>query len=94
LVQCVNPFPEAVTIPSRSTLGRFYSVQEKDIGPSLGEATEGPQQSPSLRRGTVPAHVKELYQTACDGCASNQERQVMARLLCEYKDVFSSGDHD
>jgi len=55
---------------------------------------EGPHQSPFLRRGTVPPHVQELYQTACDGCASNQERQVMARLPCEYKNVFSSGDHD
>jgi len=54
LVQCVNPFSEAVTIPSGSTLGRFHSIQEKDIGPSLGEATEGPQQSPSSRRG--PSH--------------------------------------
>jgi len=94
LVQCVNPFSEEVTILSGSTLGRFHSIQEKDIGPSLGEATEGPQQSPSSRRGTVPSHVQDLYQTACNGCASNRERQVMARLLCEYKDVFSSGDHD
>jgi len=94
LVQCVNPFWEAITIPSGSTLGWFYSIQEKDIEPSLGKAAEGPQQSPSSRRGTVPAHVQDLYQTACNGCASDQERQVMARLLCEYKDIFSSGDHD
>jgi len=94
LVQCVNPFSEAVTIPSGATLGRFHSIQEKDIGPSLGRATEGPQQSPSSRRGTVPSHVQDLYQMACNGCASDQERQVMARSLCEYKEVFSSGDHD
>jgi len=94
LVQCVNPFSEAVTVPSGSTLGRFHSIQEEDIGPSLGGATEGPQQSPSPRRGTVPLHVQDLYKTACNGCASDQERQVMAWLLCEYKDVFNSGDHD
>jgi len=91
LVQCVNPFSEAVTIPSESTLGRFHAIQEKYIGSSLGDATEGPHQSPSLGRWTVPPHVQELYQTACNSCASDQERQVMARLLCEYKDVFSSG---
>jgi len=94
LVQCVNPFSEAVTISSGSTLGRFYAIQEKDIGPPLGDVAEGPHQSPSWRRGTVPPHVQEQYQTTCNGRASNQERQVMARLLCEYKDVFSSGDHD
>jgi len=51
LVQCVNPFSEAVKLPSGSVLGRFHSVQEKDIGPSLGDATEGPQQRPSSGRG-------------------------------------------
>jgi len=94
LVQCVNPFSEAVKLPSGSVLGRFHSVQEKDIGPSLGDATEGPQQRPSPGRGTVPPHVQELYKSACDGCASNGERQAMAKLLREYDDVFSSGDHD
>jgi len=49
---------------------------------------------PVLEAGDLPSHVQDLYQTACNGCASDQERQVMARLLCEYKDVFSSGDHD
>jgi len=44
LVQCVNPFSEAVKLPSGSVLGRFYSVQEEDIGPSLGDAMEGPRQ--------------------------------------------------
>jgi len=89
LVQCVNPrrrlpyrqgpLSAGSTPYRRRTSGR--------------EATEGPQQSPSSRRGTVPAHVQDLYQTACNGCASDEERQIMARLLCEYKDVFSSGDH-
>jgi len=56
LVQCVNPFSEAVKLPSGSVLGRFHSVQ-KNTGPSLGDATEGPQQRPSQERGTVPPHV-------------------------------------
>jgi len=34
LVQCVNPFPEAVNLPSGSILGHFHSVQEGNIGPS------------------------------------------------------------
>jgi len=29
-VQCINPFPKAVNLPSGSTLGRFHSVQEED----------------------------------------------------------------
>jgi len=64
-VQCVNPFSEAVKLPSGSVLGRFHSVQEEDVGPSLRDATEGPQQRLSQGRGTVPAHVQELYEMAC-----------------------------
>jgi len=98
LVQCVNPFTESVRVhgvlPAGSMLGRFHSVQEQDVGPSLGDTTEGPRQRPSGGRGTVPPHVKELYDAACDGCVSNGERQAMARLLREYSNVFSSGDHD
>jgi len=93
-VKCVNPFSESVKLPAGSVLGRFHSIQGEDIGPSLGDATEGPRQGPSKGRGTVPPHVQELYETACDGCASNGERQALAILLGEYNDVFSSGDHD
>jgi len=56
LVQCVNPFSELVTILSGSMLSRFHFIQEADIGSSLGDATEGPHQSPSSRRGAVPPH--------------------------------------
>jgi len=94
LVQCVNPFSEAVKLLSGFVLGRFHSVQEKDIRPSLGDATESSQQRLSKGRGTVPTHVQKLYKTACDGCASNRERQAMAKLLREYNNVFSNGDHD
>jgi len=94
LVQCVNPFSESVALPSGSLLGRFHTIQEGDVGASLGEATEGPQERPSVRRKTVPRLIQELYQSACEGCAGNKERQAMAQLLREYGDVFSSGDHD
>jgi len=94
LVQCVNPFTESVKLPAGSMLGCFHSVQEEDVGLSLGDTAEGPQRRPSKGRGTVPPHVKELYETACDGCASNEKRQAMAKLLHKYNDVFSSGDHD
>jgi len=93
LVQCVNPFTESVKLLAGSMLGRFHSVQEEDVGPSLGDTTEDLRQRLSRGRGTVSPHVKELYEAACDGCTSNGERQAMAKLLCEYNDVFSSGDH-
>jgi len=75
-------------------LGRLHSVQEEDVGPSLGDATEAPPRHSTQERGTVPTHIRELYETACGGCASNKERQAMAKLLRDYGDVFSSGDND
>jgi len=62
------------------------------VGLSLGDTAESPA-APSKRAGTVSPHVKELYETACGGCASNEKCQAMTKLLREY-DVFSSGDHD
>jgi len=39
-VQCVNPFMESVELLAGSMVGRFYSVQEGDVGLSLGEMVE------------------------------------------------------
>jgi len=94
LAQCVNLFTESVELPAGSMFGRFHSVQEEDVGPSLEDTLEGPRQRPSGRRGTIPSLVKELYEAAYGGCASNGERKAMAKLLCKYNDVFSSGEHD
>jgi len=90
----VNPFTESVTLPAGAMVGRFHTVNGTDVGPSLGNMTKGPRQSPSGGRGTVPLHVEELYEAACHSCVSNQERQAKKKLLHEYSDTFSSGDHD
>jgi len=97
LVQCVNPFPEAVNLSSGSVLGCFHSVQEENIGPSLGATTEGPRQRPSQGRRTVPPHASYnswTYGGYWVGCTSNGERQVMAKLLRRCNDVPHHGDHD
>jgi len=93
-VKRINPFMESVKLSAESMLSCFQSVQEKDVGPSLGDTTEGPRQRPPKGRGTVPPYVKKLYEAACDGCASIEECQAMAKLLREYNDLFSSRDHD
>jgi len=81
LVQCVNLFTEPVKLLAGFMLGLFHSIQEEDIGPSLGDVTEGLRQCSFKGWGTAPPHVQELYETACYGCASNRERQAMAKLL-------------
>jgi len=40
LVQCVNHFTEPVELPTGSLVGKFYSIQEEDIGPALKMADE------------------------------------------------------
>jgi len=94
LLQCVNPFTESVKLPAGSMVGGFHSVQEGDMGPSLEDTAEGPHQRPHRGRGTIPPHVRELYEAACHGCGSNEECQAMVKLLRKYSDMFSSGDHD
>jgi len=90
-VQCVNPFSETVDLPPRSMLGRFHPVQEEAIGPSSGATTEGPQQSPSRGRRTVPTHASPPPGTR--GCTGNGKRQAMARLPHGYSEAFSHTDH-
>jgi len=94
LVQCVNPFTESVELPAGSMVSRFHSVQEGDVGLSLGEMTDDLCQPQQGGWGPIPAHVKDLYEEACQGCMSNDKRLVMAKLLRGYKDVFSSSEHD
>jgi len=74
LVQCVNLFTGSIKLPAESMLGRFHFVQVEDIGPLLGDATEEPPRRPKMGRETVPTHIRELYETACGGCASNDVR--------------------
>jgi len=56
-VQCINPFPESVRLPSGFNLGQFLSVQEEDSGPSWETTTESPRQHPSEGRRTTPHHA-------------------------------------
>jgi len=94
MVQCVNPFTEPVELPAGSLVGKFHSMQEEDVGPSLEMGDEARGVPTVNDRGPVPEHVVELYEGACDGCENKRERLVVAGLLSKYRDVFSCGDHD
>jgi len=93
-VQCINPFPESVNLPSGSTLGRFHSVREEDSGPSWkttteslrrrvhdGESTtESPPQRPSEGRKTTPRHAGMRGRYWAKG-VGNGKRRGKAKLL-------------
>jgi len=94
LVQCVNPFTEPVELLAGSLVGKFHSVQEKDVGPAM-ETAEEIHGVPTMNgRKPVPEHLVDLYEDVCDGCESNRESLIVTQLLSEYKDVFSHSDHD
>jgi len=56
LVQCVNPFTEPVELPAGSLAGKFYSIQEEDVGP---ETADGARRVPTRdgRGRSVPEHT-------------------------------------
>jgi len=62
LVQCMNPFTEPVELPAGSLVGKFYSVQEEDVGPALETADEACSIPTRDGRGPVPEHVAELHE--------------------------------
>jgi len=80
-VQCINPYAEPVKLSAGSLVGRYHSVQETGIGPTIDAAAETPGYPRKSSMGQVSEHVAELYQGACGGCGSNVERQQMAQLL-------------
>jgi len=92
-VQCINPFSEAVNLPSGSILGCFHSVQKETSRPSWGATTESPRQHLSQGRRTAPYHsgTRGGY---WDGCVDKGEHQGMAKLLHKYNDAPYQGDHD
>jgi len=90
----VNPFTEPLELPAGSLVGKFHSVQEKDVGPMLETADNTRRIPTGDGRRPVPEHIAELYGDACDSCESKRKCLVMAQLLSEYKDVFSCGEHD
>jgi len=91
LVQRVNSFTESVKLPAGFMLGRFHSVQGEEVGPSLGDTTKDPD-SAHLESEGPSRHTSRSCMR--QPVTSNEERQAMAKLLHEYNDVFSSGDHD
>jgi len=89
-VQCVNPFPESVNLPSSSALGRFHSVREEDSGPSWETTVESPQQCPSQGRRTTLHHVPRHAETRgryWGNGTSNGERRGKAKLLHQNSEI-------
>jgi len=92
LVQCINPFPESVSLPSGSTLGGFHSVQGEDSGPSWGTTTESPRQRPYEGRRTTPHHAG-MHDGHWAKGVGNGERRGKAKLLHQYRETPHQGDH-
>jgi len=85
-VQYINPFPESVNLPSGSTLGLFYPVQEKDSGPSWETTTESPRQRLSAERRATPHHAGMRDGHWAKG-VGNRERRSKAKLLHRYSET-------
>jgi len=94
LVQYINPFTELIKLPAGALMGKYYSIQEADVGPALETVANAPGAPSRARRAAVPEHVADLYDGACGNCSSSAERQVLAQLLMDYSDVFSYRDED
>jgi len=37
LVQCINPFTEPIALSAGALVGKYYSIQETDVGPALDQ---------------------------------------------------------
>jgi len=92
LVQCVNLFTESVELPAGSIFGRFHSVQEEDVGPSLGIRWKVPKSARLEGRG--PSHYTSRSCMRQPMMAARAMENAKLWRSCCANDVFSSGEHD
>lgn len=93
-VRCLNPTDQLVSISAGSIIGRCISIAEDQLieEVQVEQVSEGSAENRMIP--TIPPHLETLYQGATAACSHLDERQVIAKLLNEYSDVFASGDQD
>jgi len=91
-VQCINPFPESINLPSGSTPGRFHSVQGEDSAPLWETTMESLRQRPSEGRRTTPRYAGTRGDHWADG-VGNGEHRGKAKLLQQGSETPHKGDH-
>ena len=67
-------------------------VQVKPLGPTRSAGSDG--QPSRKEQGTVPSHVKKLYEIACKSCKDTAQCARLAQLFNQYGNVFSQDDGD
>ena len=100
-VRCWNPSSYPLTLRAGSVIASYTAVTEHQVvtmdeEPALSnlEMVKKTPDDKTIQPTSVPEHVSSLYAEACANCKSAEERQEMAKLLCSYQDVFSSGKDD
>jgi hypothetical protein len=99
-VRCVNPTSHIIELPAGSVIGCCTSiedeqmVEEVQVNSVSGEGCSQAKIESESEAQPAPGHLGTLYQEATAACSQLQERQAIARLLNQYADVFSSGEHD
>jgi len=101
MVRVLNVLEETIHIPSGECVAVYTVLSKADIV-TPDEEMEGGDGEQSAQHvvavdatpdvTNLPDHLKTLYMEAKGGCQSPQEEQQLARLLCEYSDVFSKGE--
>lgn len=94
VVRGVSVAEEPLVVQAGTVLKYCQAVYEDSVVTAEPTATFATIQSGTGSRTGVPDHVKPLYDNAVSlGLTTNQQLKLR-NLLCEYADVFSSGERD
>ena len=94
VARCLNLTNQPMTLKAGATIGTFTGVEEEQVE-DLQPLTPCEVQDVGTTQMTeVPDHLAELYETARNSCKDPQQARRLARLLTDYRTVFSTGDGD
>ena len=94
MLRCLNPSSQPVMLKAGTVVGEWHRVGEQDIQ-LLDPGGQGDKEEPPAGLPMeMPEHLRTLFYASCGHLHHPDQQRDVAKLLCQYQDVFSRGDHD
>ena len=93
LLRCLNTSAQTIKLPAGTIVGQLLTVEDKDI--QHADVQEGSKQIQRQKLcDQLPSHLQELFKKVCASIKEFDKQLVVARLLEQYQDIFSTGEMD
>lgn len=103
MVQCLNLETEPLKINGGKVIGSFTCLEDDELideepGTDLGQAVYSSQEMninhPDAVVPEIPDHLLDICNNLTTQEYDKQQKTLIAKLLYDFEDVFSKGDHN